>query len=700
MGETKEVQEKKTSGKERKRENEDESSVKRTKMTVPETMEESKQLVKGESVTGTVAEERSCSMDVDESVESSPATGASGNTSEDPQEDLRVKMKEVASDEEVAACIKVLTVLSENEDLLRLDTNRKIRIQSEKIMKILQKARYGGKDPEEYQRERLLKMHKGSRKRWLRDMDKKRVEAAKLRNERMEMRQKLLEAVPTTAAIEDRKKEKNVDDSTENFLAKSDKESSAEQLKKAGVDESEVFFAKSCYICKTRFTKLHHFYDLLCPSCAELNYAKRLQMADLKGKVAYLSGSRVKIGYQCGLKLLRCGATLIASTRFPVDAARRYSQEKDFEEWKDNLHIYGLDMRDLVAVNRFADFVLSKFGKVDIVINNAAQTVRRPIVYYQHLLRAEMKPVSELPEAMRTVLKGDMHNLTCMAERKALHLDDQAPRVTPLQASSSATASCTADAKGKIREVVGDKFKDYDELGDYNLNTILVNESGDKGNLTAKEDAAQVSSAMLSQVPLDKEDIHYANDTKSKEMLFPEGKLDIDEQQIDLRKQNSWTMRIDEVGTPELLEVHCVNALAPFILNSKFIPNMMKDTAQDPKASKHIINVSAMEGKFYRYKTEMHPHTNMAKAASNMMTRTSAAGLAKSRIYMNSVDTGWITDENPLDKCVEVILEKNWQTPIDEVDAMARILDPVLSAYNTGECHFGQFFKDYRVSEW
>ena len=99
-----------------------------------------------------------------------------------------------------------------------------------------------------------------------------------------------------------------------------------------------------------------------------------------------------------------------------------------------------------------------------------------------------------------------------------------------------------------------------------------------------------------------------------------------------------------EVETPELLEVQLVNAIAPFILNARLKPLMLKT----PERHKHVVNVSAMEGQFYRTtKTDRHPHTNMAKAALNMMTRTSALDFVKDGIHMNAVDTGWVTDEDP-----------------------------------------------------
>src|ERR1035437_5950582 len=76
-------------------------------------------------------------------------------------------------------------------------------------------------------------------------------------------------------------------------------------------DFREVVEPQNCYICKQDYTTIHHFYDQLCPACGELNFRKRTESADLRGRVALLTGGRVKIGYQAGIKLLRAGAQLI-----------------------------------------------------------------------------------------------------------------------------------------------------------------------------------------------------------------------------------------------------------------------------------------------------------------------------------------------------------------------------------------------------
>jgi NAD(P)-dependent dehydrogenase (short-subunit alcohol dehydrogenase family) len=179
--------------------------------------------------------------------------------------------------------------------------------------------------------------------------------------------------------------------------------------------------------------------------------------------------------------------------------------------------------------------------------------------------------------------------------------------------------------------------------------------------------------------------------------LFPRGKVDQDLQQIDLRDRNSWRLLLHEVSTVELLEVQLVNAVAPFIFNARLKPLMLRT----PDRDKHIVNVSAMEGQFYRnFKTTRHPHTNMAKAALNMMTRTSAADYQADGIHMNSVDTGWVTDEDPVEVAARKIVEQRFHPPLDIVDGAARIVDPIVDGVNTGKHVWGQFLKDYQPTDW
>src|SRR3954471_13654579 len=384
-----------------------------------------------------------------------------------------------------------------------------------------------------------------------------------------------------------------------------------------GATAGTLVRAMSCYTCKTRFHTVDAFYHQLCPPCAELNRSRRDARADLTGRTALLTGGRAKIGMYIALRLLRDGAHTTITTRFPRDAVRRFSAMPDSADWLHRLRVVGIDLRDPAQVVALADTVAAR-GPLDILINNAAQTVRRAPNSYAALVEAERTPPTELVDVVTFDRVSDAHP-AALAGSLAAH---QIPHAVTELALAARSASPDRIAAGTAIDAGG---------------------------------------------------------------LLP-----------DTASINSWTQRVHEVDAMELLEVQLCNQTAPFILVSRLRPAMAAATAR----RKYVVNVSAMEGQFSRaYKGPGHPHTNMAKAALNMLTRTSAQEmLTEDGILMTAVDTGWITDERPHPTKMR-LADEGFHAPLDLVDGAARVYDPIVRGEN-GEDVYACSLKDSAPIPW
>ncbi|MEV0566154.1 SDR family oxidoreductase [Dactylosporangium sp. NPDC050588] len=357
-------------------------------------------------------------------------------------------------------------------------------------------------------------------------------------------------------------------------------------LTRATEQDEELLRARRCYVCKRHYRTVNRAYPLMCRPCSTGNTARRTARCDLRGRRAIVTGGRIKIGYQTALKLLRDGADVIVTTRFPHDAARRFAAESDFADWRDRLRVHGVDFLDLPAVVGLVDAVTEQWGHLDILVNNAAQTISRPAEYYRALRAAE-----------------------------AAALGPGVPVPVPA-----------------IRSTVD---------------------------------------------------------------FFPAGMVDETGEQLDLRPVNSWVLHLHEVTPREWMEVQVVNAFVPFLLTARLRPLMLAS----PHPDRYVVNVSAMEGSFSRRnKTSRHPHTNMAKAGLNMLTRTIAEDYARDGIHVTSVDTGWVTDERP-QGTKEAFHEAGFRVPLDVVDGAARVYDPIVRGVH-GDRISGVFLKDYQVVQW
>jgi NAD(P)-dependent dehydrogenase (short-subunit alcohol dehydrogenase family) len=292
--------------------------------------------------------------------------------------------------------------------------------------------------------------------------------------------------------------------------------------------------------------------------------------------VAVVTGSRVKIGYQTCLKLLRSGATVVATTRFPNSAADTYRKETDFSSWRDRLHVYGLDLRDVTGLEAFTRFLKMKYHKsgIDILINNACQTIRRPRGYYVPMTEKEQKLWQEADDVHRGILGGcaEFERL-----RRKIFLEHNEHN-TSLQVENGQVPS----GMNLLVEGAPEELKAEENATVVSVTTKSTEE------ISTPFDATGLShSAAMSQMVVLPDDVGVDDE------ILPPGVTDINDQQLDLRTTNSWLLKMEEVSTPEMIECFMINAIGPFVLNSRLKPLM---TMPNDHEDRYIINVSAMEG--------------------------------------------------------------------------------------------------------
>ena len=428
--------------------------------------------------------------------------------------------------EELTGCISVLLRLHEAEEAGTLNGNEACLRPLRKVLSLHLRHNFSHlpqKDViDDKEKKRLEKERKRERRQRQLEADKRWKENAQLRASRLAK----LEALEGTE-VETDAMLPLADVSGSQRIPDGPAESETPELKEVADDSTAYERQQACYICKVRFSERHHFYSHLCPVCAVFNFEKRHQSKDMTGRICLVTGGRVKIGFQVAVKFLRMGARVLITSRFPQDAQRRFAAEADAPRWMERLSVLGADFRFLGGVEAMCRELLEREAYLDVIVNNACQTIRRPAAYYAHLLEGEV--------GTRRITDGESQKLQALAA-------------------------------GEVDQ----------------------------------------SSAALSQLAVLNEDRMQPEEVA---MALPSGQRDVHGQQLDLRSSNSWLLKLGEIQTPEAAEVFCINTLAPFIINSTLRPLLERS----PRPDRYIVNVSAMEGKFYRYKQPTHPHTNMAK---------------------------------------------------------------------------------------
>ena len=415
-------------------------------------------------------------------------------------------------------------------------------------------------------------------------------------------------------------------------------------------NEKQKVIFKNCYICKEKFglDNIHSFYGNLCKKCGDYNYSFRTMKLDFTGRIAIVTGGRVKIGYYIATKLLSYGAKVLITSRFPKDALFKFQKDPDYEKWKNNLVVYPIDFRIFESTIKFVQFINDNFPHVDILINNAAQTIRRTASYYKYLLPIETKDLNK--EDDKKIIKNDFVNLQNQLKEGEKEQN---------------SAKSKTEIKNALISLMDNKSKEYQEILPLSViaSQIRIMEEKSQPHVTVMGGDGQ---------PYD----------------FSKGK-------------NSWNFEFDEIPFQEFTEVQIINTWTPYYLCVKLKPLMM----QSPFPDKYIVNVTSVEGIFNHYKRSSHVHTNMAKAALNMFTRTCGSYLKDIGIYMTCVDTGWVSPMNEMNCLLDKDKKNSYENefvnvPLDELDGAMRVLHPIIEGIKNKNYLFGILLKDYVKSPW
>ena len=417
-------------------------------------------------------------------------------------------------------------------------------------------------------------------------------------------------------------------------------------------NEKQKVIFKNCYICKDKLglNNIHSFYGNLCKKCGEYNYSFRTMKLDFTGRIAIVTGGRIKIGYYIATKLLSYGAKVLITSRFPKDTLFKYQKDPEYKKWKDNLIIYPIDFRIFESTIKLVKFINDNFPHVDILINNAAQTIRRTASYYKYLLPIETKNLNQ--EDDKKIIKNDYINLQKQLKQGESNNNPNFP-------------SSKKDEQNSLISLMGNKSKEYQEILPLSViaSQIRIMEEKSQPHVTVMGGDGQ---------PYD----------------FSKGK-------------NSWNFEFDEIPFQEFTEVQIINTWTPYYLCVKLKPLMMAS----PFSDKYIVNVTSVEGIFNHFKRSSHVHTNMAKAALNMFTRTCGSYLKDLGIYMTCVDTGWVSPMNEMNSLLDQNKKNSYENefinvPLDELDGAMRVLHPIIEGIKNKNYLFGILLKDYIKSPW